>query len=151
MWVKLWQVFTLLLACLVTGVFWGPWVALHRTANRLTAPVLLEVVHQLSPNLAQVMTPLMPGLLLCLLPDLWVHRTQGGPLGLLIASWLLYLLALIITVAVEVPIVKRMETWNAQRLPPDWEASRDRWRRFHLVRVFGAMTAFALLAFALVW
>jgi hypothetical protein len=39
--------------------------------------------------------------------------------------------ALVITLAVEVPIDNRIETWTATTLPADWRSIQARWELFH--------------------
>ena len=43
--------------------------------------------------------------------------------------------ALIVTMLIEVPIVKQIVTWTAGTLPGDWQRLRDRWVAFHSIRV----------------
>ncbi|GAA1872740.1 hypothetical protein GCM10009836_62070 [Pseudonocardia ailaonensis] len=95
------------------------------------------------------MRVLMPVALLSIVP---VAVTATGPaFALAVAAFALYLLALVVTVAVEVPIATRIAGWTVETLPPDWAAQRDRWTRFHVVRVVGSVAGLtALTASALI-
>jgi uncharacterized membrane protein len=55
------------------------------------------------------------------------------------------MVALLVTVLIEVPIVKQIETWTASTLPGNWEQLRDRWGAFHVVRVIAALAGLVLL------
>lgn len=57
----------------------------------------------------------------------------------------LYLLALGVTVRVEVPLVQQMARWTVATLPTGWEQVRDRWGAFHLLRVGASILGLGLL------
>ena len=48
-----------------------------------------------------------------------------------------------------VPINDRGKTWTPENRPADWKEQKNRWDRFHYVRVAVLIAAFALLAAAL--
>ena len=52
---------------------------------------------------------------------------------LTMAGFALFLAALLITIIVEVPIVKQIETWRVSNLPGNWQELRDRWLAFHVI------------------
>ena len=58
---KIWELASILLSALVTGVFWGPWVGLSRSIATFTPDVYLAIGHRMIRNLEPVMTILMPG------------------------------------------------------------------------------------------
>ena len=49
--------------------------------------------------------------------------------------------ALVITLAVEVPIDNQIETWTAATLPGDWRSIQTRWELFHTIRTFLSIAA----------
>ena len=51
------------------------------------------------------------------------------------------LAALVITLAVEVPIDNQIETWTAATLPGDWRSIQSRWELWHTVRTFASIAA----------
>lgn len=144
-------VVSIVLVALVVGVYWGPWIALTRTIATFEPAVLLPLVARLSANLAPVMTVLMPLALLSTLAVV-VVAAFGHPVTLILtgAAFVLLALTLVVTMVVEVPIVKAIETWTPATLPDDWRARRDRWVSFHLLRVIPGVLALALLAVAAV-
>lgn len=144
-------VVSIVLAGLVVGVYWGPWIALTRTIASFEPAVLLPLVARLSANLAPVMTVLMP-LTLLSVAAVAVVAAFGHPVTLILSvvAFVLLALTLVVTMAVEVPIVKTIESWTLDTLPPDWRERRDRWVSFHLLRVIPGVVALALLATAAV-
>jgi uncharacterized membrane protein len=51
--------------------------------------------------------------------------------------------ALVITLAVEVPIDNQISTWTAATLPGDWRSVQSRWELFHTIRTFMSIAALA--------
>jgi uncharacterized membrane protein len=140
------QAVTIVLFALVMGVFWGTWFALSRTMNRLSAETFVTVGHEMIRNLGVPMAILLPLALLSALVTL-VLLWRGGrraPFWWLLAGFLLMVAALVITLAVEVPIDNQIEVWTAATLPGDWRSIQSRWEAFHTVRTFlsiGAVVA----------
>ena len=136
----------LLLAAITGGMFWGPWLALTRSIGTLRPEVFLAVTNQLNRNMAAVMTPLLPLTLLALLPVLVLtYARQPATFSLTLLAFGGYLTALLVTMLIEVPIVKQVVTWTVYTLPPDWQQLRDRWAAFHVVRVAAALVGLSCL------
>jgi uncharacterized membrane protein len=137
------QFFALLLLMLVTGVFWGPWFALHRSLNVFNADQLILIVKTISANLALPMRVLMPSCIFMMLLSVWFfpEKTSVG-FYLNLIAFALTLVSLIITLIVEVPIVKQIEQWTTATVPPDWVFIRNRWVRFHVIRTFASLISF---------
>jgi uncharacterized membrane protein len=143
---KIFELISILLAALVMGVFWGPWVALSRSIATFSPEVFLAVVHRQAKNLAPLMTFLMPVSLLSILPVLFLSFTvRHATFYLYLAGFVLFIVALLVTMLIEVPIVKQIITWSVKTLPPDWQQLRDRWVMFHLIRVLASIVGIALL------
>jgi hypothetical protein len=56
---------------------------------------------------------------------------------------------LVITIALEVPINRRVASWSAGAAPANWTAVRDRWLWYHLARTVVGLLAFLCAAAAL--
>ncbi|MGP3690344.1 anthrone oxygenase family protein [Streptomyces sp. IBSNAI002] len=69
--------------------------------------------------------------------------------GLVITAGALLVLSVIMSVLLLVPINNRSKTWTPDNRPADWQQQKNRWDRFHYVRVAVIIAAFALLAAAL--
>ena len=139
------QLVGILLVALVVGIYWGPWVALTRTIARLDVEIFLPVVKQLNANLAGLMTVLVPLALLGQVGLLTVDSIRGAlPFTLAAIAFLLFVLTVVVTVLTEVPIVKRIVTWQTETVPGNWRELRDRWASFHLLRVVPGLAALVL-------
>ena len=146
---KAFELLNILLSALVTGVFWGPWVGLTRSIATFEPVAFLAVGHRLNLNLGPLMTVLMPVALLSAVPTLVLGPRLTFVLTL--AGVALYVVALIVTVTIEVPIANRIKSWTVSTLPDNWQRQRDKWASVHIVRVvtgivgLGALVAGAVL------
>jgi uncharacterized membrane protein len=137
------QVTTIVLFALVMGVFWGTWFSLSRTMNQLSPETFLAVGHEMIQNLGVPMAILLPLALLSALVSLALLWPRGrtGAFWWLLTGLLLMVAALVITLAVEVPIDNKIETWTAATLPGDWRSIQSRWELFHTIRTFVSIAA----------
>jgi uncharacterized membrane protein len=133
------------------GVFWGTWFSLSRTMDQLSAETFVAVGHQMIHNLGVPMAILLPLALLSALVTLallWPQRPTAA-FGWLAAGFVLLAVALVITLAVEVPIDNQIQDWTAATLPGDWRSIQARWELFHTLRTFvsiGALIAATISA-----
>jgi hypothetical protein len=140
------QAATVVLFALVMGVFWGTWFALSRSMSRLSAPTFLEVGRAMIGNLAVPMAILLPVALACALVALALLWSAGRSPAFwwLLLAFLLMVAALVVTLAVEVPIDNEIKAWTVRTLPADWRSIQSRWETFHTLRSFlsvGAVVA----------
>ena len=137
------QATTIVLFALVMGVFWGTWFSLSRTMSQLSPDTFLAVGHQMINNLGGPMAVLLPLSLLSGLVTLVLLRQGRHRVAFwwLLAGFLLMVAALVITLAVEVPIDNQIQTWTATTLPSDWRSTQTRWELFHTVRTFASIAA----------
>ena len=143
---KIGHLVSIILSALVMGVYWGPWVALSRSFRTLEPDVFLAIVRRMSQNLAPLMTVLAPVALLSVLPVLFLsYRPQPGAFFLTLTGLALFILALVVTLLVEVPIVQQIEVCTVSTLPDNWPQLRDRWVAFHLIRVGTSVVGLVLL------
>ena len=71
---KVWELISIILSTLVAGIFFGPWVALSGSVTGNFKPeVWLAIVNRFNSNLFPVMSVLMPGALLSIIPRLIHH------------------------------------------------------------------------------
>ena len=136
------QATTVVLFALVMGVFWGTWFSLSRTMDQLSPETFVAVGHQMIQNLGMPMAVLLPLALvsgLVTLVLLWPDRAAA--FWWLAAGFVLMVAALVITLAVEVPIDNRIEAWTAATLPGDWRSIQSRWELWHTIRTFASIAA----------
>src|SRR5277367_4672425 len=129
------QFIGLFLLMLVTGVFWGPWFSLHRSMKVFTKEEFIHIVKTMSSNLAKPMRIMMPACILFMSLSVWSYpRKDSSGFYLNTIALILITGSLIITLLVEVPIVKQIEQWTAITIPSNWGAIQDRWLKFHIIR-----------------
>jgi uncharacterized membrane protein len=145
--IKTVQFATLLLFSLVTGVFWGTWFSLSRSMSVITAGTFLEVGRLMIANLGGPMSVLMPAALLAaLLLCVFLYRGRHTQAALFAsAAFVLMIIALVVTLTVNVPIDRQIQSWTTETLPPDWQAIRDRWEFYHGLRTGLSLAALACL------
>lgn len=101
-------------------------------------------------NVALTMSIIMPASILCLLILLirsW--KTKTVYFYCIFAALLLAVIALIVTVGVEVPIDNKIRTWTVATIPSRWENIREKWEAYHTIRTFVSLSAVAFFMIAL--
>jgi uncharacterized membrane protein len=74
-----------------------------------------------------------------------VHRHDAGVTALIIGA-ALFVVSVVLSVALLVPINNRAKNWTPDRAPADWREQHARWERYHYVRVAVIVAAFVLVA-----
>ena len=143
----------LFLFALVVGVFWGTWFSLSRSMSSITASTFLEVGHTMIANLGGSMAVLFPAALISALPVLFMlhRRHRRGSFYLLLAGAASLVVALVITLSVNVPIDNAIARWTADTLPPDWTSIRNRWESYHAARTFVSLAGFGTALAGVLW
>ncbi len=149
---KTWELISIVFSALTAGMFHGPWIALSRSMKTFSPEVFLEIVDRMNRNMAPVMTVLMPSTMLSIIPVMLLsYRQRPMVFYLSTVALLLFLIALLVTVVVEVPIVQQIVTWTPSTLPENWQQFRDRWMRFHVLRVIAGMASLIFLVVAAIF
>jgi uncharacterized membrane protein len=143
---EIWQFISILLSALVTGVFWGTWLGLSRSMALLTPETFLTIGHAMIGNLGTIMAILMPAAIVSTLPVLFLlYRRRSRAFYPTLAGFALFVIALVVTLIVEVPIDNQIEAWTVASLPANWQQLRDRWELFHVIRTWVSVIGLALL------
>jgi hypothetical protein len=143
---KICELISIVLSALVGGMYWGPWLALSRSLRTFKPEVFLDIVGRMNRNMAGLMTILVPLALFSIAPVLFFsYNTQPRSFYLNLMGFAVFIVALLVTVLVEVPIVKRIVTWTVGTLPGNWQQLRDRWGAFHIIRVVAGIGGLVLL------
>lgn len=149
---KLTNLVALFLLALVTGVFWGTWFTLTRSIETFSPAEFIHIGKMIIANVAWPMRILMPACILFMLLSAWLCPEKKSPgFYFSVAACLLIIVALMITLLVEVPIDNQIKTWTAETIPSDWEAIRERWQCFHTARTFASLASFGSLASAIIF
>jgi Anthrone oxygenase len=138
---KLAQFSTIVLFALVMGVFWGTWFVLSRSIVTFRAQTFLDIGQTAIRNLAIPMRIMMPLALLSAAVLLVLLPKRSVPFAWAFAGFVLMVCALVVTLAVEVPIDNQIKVSTAASLPANWEALRDRWESYHTLRTFLSIAA----------
>lgn len=143
----IWQFISILLTALVTGVFWGTWLGLSRSMASLTPETFLTIGHTMIGNLGTIMAILMPAAILSVAVVLYLlfRDRSVKPLYLTLAGFVLFVIALLITLIVEVPIDNQIAGWTVASLPTNWQQLRNQWELFHAIRSWVSVLGLALL------
>ena len=116
-----------------------------------TLDTLPEEVHlQAASAIARVMGAAMPfwyalTLLLTVVEGAIYWHTSGRLPTWIVASSVLWMLVIVCTVTILVPINNRIASWETSAPPADWKRSRSRWDLLHRRRVVVLAIAFVLL------
>jgi uncharacterized membrane protein len=104
-------------------------------------------------NLGGPMAVLMPTTLVSAVPVLFMlYRLQRrASFSLILAGAALLVVALVITLSVNVPIDRAIDRWTVDTLPSDWTSIRNRWETYHAARTFISLAGFGFALAAVVW
>ncbi|MFF7451878.1 MULTISPECIES: anthrone oxygenase family protein [unclassified Streptomyces] len=75
-------------------------------------------------------------------------KAKGRNLYVPLAALALFLLILVLTFVVNLPINADQKDWTVASPPSDWADVRDEWQTSHAVRTLASLVAFALLSFS---
>jgi uncharacterized membrane protein len=140
-----------LLLVLVTGVFWGTWFSLSRTMHALPAETFVVIGKQIMENVALGMSIMMPLGIAGIIALLFMAgRRKKAHFYWLLSALILFVLALAITLFIEVPIDNQIKTWAGGNLPHNWEAIRDHWQLYHTGRTFLSLAGMACFLMAVI-
>jgi uncharacterized membrane protein len=147
-----WKVTTfaaLFLLALVTGVFWGTWFTLTRSIETFSAAEFIHIGQTIITNVAWPMRILMPACILFMILSIWlIPEKKSIEFYLGVVAWLLIIIALLITLLVEVPIDNQIRAWTVDTVPSDWTTLRARWQVFHTVRTYVSLASLGSLILA---
>ena len=145
------QLVTGVLLILVTGLFWGTWFSLSRTMYELPPEMFITIGKQIIKNVALPMSIIMPAsiiglLFLCIMS--W--KTKSLYFYCIFVTLLLFIISLIITVAVEVPMDNQIKTWTTATIPFNWQYIRNRWEHYHTIRTFLSLSGIVFFLVAII-
>jgi uncharacterized membrane protein len=128
-----------LLVGLMSGLMLG--TGMDQYTHRLLSASAWVTEHQVMDALfRRVLPPLWNLTMLSLAAAAFL--THGRARWLFALAAVIFLVSLVVTVTIEVPMNRSIAQWNPEAVPQDWAAMRDRWLSFHLVRTIGGFVAF---------
>jgi uncharacterized membrane protein len=148
---KILLLITGIILVLVTGVFWGTWFSLSRTMYTFPAETFIAIGKQIMQNVAVGMAIMMPLGIVCLLALLFMAgKRKKAHFYWLLSTLILFVLALAITLFIEVPIDNQIKTWTTTSIPANWQVIRDRWQFYHTDRTFISLAGIACYLMAVI-
>jgi uncharacterized membrane protein len=136
----------------VTGVFWGTWFTLTRSLYAFSIEEFIHNGKVIIDNLAVPMRIIFPLCILSVLLTLWFNpKKNRKAFYFTMASLVLIVVALLITLLVEVPIDNQIKTWTAETVPPNWEDIRKTWGTFHMLRTFVSLASIYCYVFPIIF
>ena len=144
------QLVTGLLLVLVTGLFWGTWFSLSRTMYELQPETFITIGKQIIKNVALPMSIIMPASIIGLvILFIMSWKTKSLYFYCIFITLFLFIIALIITVAVEVPMDNQIKTWTAATIPFNWQYIRNHWEHYHTIRTLVSLTGMVFFLIAI--
>jgi uncharacterized membrane protein len=145
---------TLVLTALVTGVFWGTWFTLTRSLDTFSPAEFIHIGKTIIGNVGTPMSILMPATLAAMLLAIFLAfrvrwtdaRNRELRPYLYIASFLLMIVTLVITLTVLVPIDGQIASWTPETIPSNYPELRGTWDSYHTARTFTSIASFAAFA-----
>ncbi len=140
------DVVTIIVAGLMVGSELTIAVFVHPTLDRLPDNVHLPAASALARVLGKFMPFWYILVLLLTVSEVYIQWRQSGHLPTwLVASAILWALAIGYTITTLVPINNRIASWDKVAPPAGWKTFRRRWDLLHRWRVALLTTAFAIL------
>jgi uncharacterized membrane protein len=132
---------------IVAGAFFMGTFAVHPAAGRLEASPHVALRQELIRRLAIFLPPFMFLPILASVAALTLCRASISS-GLDAVGCVLSLSTIAITMAINVPLNRRIAGWSPERLPSDWQDLVRQWNSAHVIRMTVAVGAFlcAILA-----
>ena len=95
----------------------------------------------------------MPATLVSAIPVPFVlyRRRRRESFYLVLVGTALLIVALVITLGVNVPIDDAIAAWTVDTLPSEWTSIRNRWEVYHAARTFISLAGFGSALAAVIW
>jgi hypothetical protein len=149
--VKIVQFVALLLTALSMGVHFGTWLT-ERPLRKTQSGALFIEVHQGRDRVAARVMPILGSAALIFLAlGVFLVRAVSAAFALSLAGLLLCIGDMLVTVLVNVPINREVQSWQPDAPPAEWKRLRDRWERFHSIRTLLVVSGFGLFAASVVF
>jgi uncharacterized membrane protein len=136
----------LLLAALVVGAMFGVWLIFNPTG--LDASFYIALHQQGIRTLNKKMPALGAVAILLTIAAATLGRVNLVRFRLLTAAVVCFLASGLITRFLNQPINAIVMTWSASSPPSNWTALRDKWWRWHLIRLATGIIGLSLLVAA---
>ncbi len=138
------QIASMLAAMVVVGTVFGIWFGF--APHSLSPAGYVEMQQQMIRAL-NVKMPLLGGVTIALTAGCaYLARKDRRALWLLGTAAAFFVVMGLVTRFLNQPINAIVIGWTPSAPPPEWEALRDSWWRYHMVRTIAGVVGFSLLA-----
>jgi uncharacterized membrane protein len=138
---------TILCVGLMTGAEFAVSAFVNPVMWKLDDPSQAKGLSLLARLLGKVMSAWYPLCFVLLVAEAYVRRHSPGN-HFLQAAVVVWVLAIILSLTVLVPINNRIARWDLVSLPPGWREAHKRWDKLHRVRIVLLAAAMALLVWS---
>jgi hypothetical protein len=149
--IKITQFIALLLTALSMGIHFGTWLTEGPLRKTQSGTLFTEIHQGRDRVVARVMPILGSAALISLALAVFLMRPVLAAFALALAALLLCIGDMFVTLLVNVPINKKVQSWLPDRPPAEWTLLRDRWERFHSIRALLVVSGFALFVASVVF
>ncbi len=145
------QLIALVSTGLIAGIFLGHRAGVSRAFTHLAPGSFIQLQQIIHQMFQRMMPPLVLAAVIGTLTWTVLLRVHGPAraYGLLVLASLSLLVAAGLTRAVNIPINRRLMTWNSEAPPPDFAQVWVRWERIHSIRTVLAAIALVCQVLAL--
>jgi hypothetical protein len=128
------QFVALVLTALSMSVHFGTWLT-ERPIRRTQSGALFTEVQQGRDQVATRVMPILENAAIIFLA-IGVFLVREVPIAftLSLAGLVLVLSDMIVTLSLNVPINRKVQSWKTDSPPDEWKSLRDRWEKFHSIR-----------------
>ena len=140
--VEIVQFVALVLTALSMSVHFGTWLT-ERPIRRTQSGALFTEVHQGRDQVAARVMPILGNAAIIFLAlGAFFAREVPRAFTLSLAGLVLVVSNMLVTLIVNVPINRKVQTWKPDSPPDEWKSLRDQWERFHSIRTLLIVSGF---------
>jgi len=145
------QFVAILLAALSMGVHFGTWLTERPMRRTKSGAVFIEVHQGRDAVAARVMPILGNAAIVFVALGVFFARAIPAAFALALGGLVLMISDMVVTLSFNVPINRKVQSWQPDAPPAEWQRLRDRWERFHSLRTLLIVSGFALFAASIVF
>ena len=149
--IEILQFVAIVLTSLSMGVHFGTWLTEAPLRETRSGALFTEVQQGRDRVAAKIMPILGNVAILSVAACVVLVRAVPGAFALSLIALVCIVGDMAVTLAGNVPINKRVQSWNVAEPPPEWSELRDRWERLHTIRTMLIVSGFAVLVAAVVF
>ncbi len=132
--VEIVQFVALVLTALSMSVHFGTWLTERPIRRTQSGALFTEVQQGRDKVAAKVMPVLENAAIIFIAIGVFLVREVSAAFILSLVGFVLVLSDMIVTLTKNVPINRKVQSWEVDSPPDEWKSLRDRWEKFHSIR-----------------